>query len=155
MEILKKSSDAYLQKMMSVYAFQEYYTNAACLINEAVLEDYDETNKRFVLVRVFVETVDQQQPYVIFINQHEKMVSIDLISSPTSLEKIIEKHEKIAPKHSLFGTGSLTTKNKEIFVKSNQNDDLAAALLWSVNSQVNLSPKIGLEIVKEFLNPIC
>jgi len=152
---LKKCSDPYLQKFSSVRKFQEYYTNEACIISEAVLEDIDETNKKFVLVRVFVETVNKRQPYVIFINKREKIVFIDLISSPTSLEKIIDKHEKLSPDHELFGVGNLITKDKRIFLtESGQNDELAAALLWAVNSEVNLDPKIGQGIITEFLNPI-
>ena len=104
-------------------------------------------------MRVFIDLASKKQPYVIFVDNKKGVVFIDLISAPTTLEEIIAKHEKCSLKQLVFGAGVLNTETGIKFLDQGKVDDLASALLWAVGSETNLDPKIGLEKVKEFLNP--
>jgi hypothetical protein len=142
--------------MIPVFNFNEYYTKSPCLISEGILETYDESNKVFALVRIFIDlSSENNQPYVIFIKKTKKMIILDLVSYPKTLEEIIEKHEKISVDHLILGVGSLKVKDKKIILKEGKNANLSAALLWTVDFESNLSPESGLVIVKNFLNPDC
>ena len=152
---IKRSSDAWVEKLHSVHVFKEFYTEEACLIEAAILDADDESNKKYALVRVFIDLASKKQPYVIFVDNKKGVVFIDLISAPTTLEEIIAKHEKCSLKQLVFGAGVLNTETGIEFLDQGKVDDLASALLWAVGSETNLDPKIGLDKVKEFLDPIC
>ena len=155
-KLKRTHSEAYFKKMAPVFNFNEFYTKAPCLINEGILETYDQSNKVFALVRVFVDSsLEKSQPYVIFISKTKAMVFLDLVSSPITLEEIIENHEKISTDHLIFGVGSLNVENKKVILKEGKNACLAAALLWAVDFESNLDPESGLVIVENFLNPDC
>ncbi len=151
---IKKSADAFVEKLHSVSFFKDFYTKEASLTEVAILETDDQSNKKYALVRVFVDLSKKQQPYVIFVDNKKGVVFIDLISTPSTLEEIIKKHEKCSINQPIFGTGTLNTENGVKFLNEGKVDDLAAALLWSINSETNLNPKIGLDIVKKFLSPL-
>jgi len=150
---ITRSSDAWVEKLHSVHVFKEFYAKNDCLIEAAILDSDDVSNKKYALVRVFIDLASKKQPYVIFVDNKKGVVFIDLISIPTTLEEIIIKHEKCSLKQLVFGAGSLNTEEGIKFLGKGKVDDLASALLWAVNSETNLDPKIGLETVKEFLNP--
>jgi|GEM_PF-2969374 hypothetical protein len=151
MKIIKNLSPL-TDELSSVHFFKNFYSKESSLIKAVVLETDDKSIKAYVLAQVFVDLTHEQQPYAIFTDRKGEVVFIELISFNASLEEIINKHTKFYPKRTLIGVGRLRI-SKHITLKDGKLDDLAAALLWAVDSPTNLSPKIGLAKVKEFLNP--
>jgi len=144
-----------MEKLSSVFDFKNFYTKEACLVEAAILETDQKLNKKYALVRVFIDLTGKDQPYVIFINNKKGLVFIDLVSCLEPVEKIIEKHQTFFPEQPYFGTGTLKAQGKDIFLGEGQVADLASTILWAIDSETNLSPKIGLETVTEFLDPSC
>ena len=158
MNKLKRThSEAYLQKMRSVFYFNEFYAKNPCSIGEGILQTYDKSKKDFALVRIFIDlSLKESQPYVIFINKLEGFVSLDLVSTPKTSEEIAKNHLVISPDHLIFGIGSLIVKDATVFLQpENQPDVLAAALLWAADFECNLNPESGLDSINEFLSPDC
>ena len=147
-----KNSNPLTDELSSVHSFKSFYSKESSLTKAVILETDDESNKDYVLAQVFVDLTKERQPYAIFTGRKNEVVFLELISFHTSLEEIINKHTKFSPKRTLIGVGSLQA-NTHIAFKDGKLDDLAATLLWAVDSPTNLSPKIGLEKVKQFLNP--
>lgn len=147
-----KNSNPLTDKLSSVHAFKSFYSKDSSLTKAIILETDDASNKDYVLAQVFVDLTKERQPYAIFTERKNEVVFLELISFHASLEEIINKHANFSPKRTLIGVGSLRANNHIAF-KDGKLDDLAATLLWAVDSPTNLSPKIGLEKVKEFLNP--
>jgi len=139
-------------RLSSVHAFKSFYFQEPCVAKATVLETDDASNKAYVLAQVFVNLTGESQPYAIFTERKNEAIFLELISFSASLEEIINKHTGLSPKRILIGVGSLRASDKVAF-KNGKLDDLAATLLWAVDLPTNLSPKIGLETVKEFLNP--
>ena len=151
MKIIKNSSPL-TDKLSSVHAFKSFYFKEPGLTKASILETDDKSNKDYVLAQVFIDLTKERQPYAIFSERKNEAVFLELISFNASLEEIINKHTTFCPKRTLIGVGSLRASDKIAF-KNGKLDGLAATLLWAVDSPTNLSPKIGLETVKEFLNP--
>lgn len=155
-EILKRiHSEAFLQKMKPVCIFNEFYTKTPCLIGEGILETHENSDKNFALARIFVDlSVDDSQPYIIFINKTENMMFLDLVSRAEAIEKIAENHEQISTGHLIYGVGVLKIKDGAIVLqKEKKNDNLVAALLWAADFESNLNPEMGLGLVKQLLCP--
>lgn len=146
----KRSADAYLQKLKPVFRFQNFYAQKESLLSEGFLEP--ETGKG-ILVKVFIDlTSDKSQPYIIFFD--DKTLSFDLVSSPVTIEKIIDRHEELSDSR-LLGVGSLRVEaDKTFFTETEgENNPLAAALLWAANLSTNLKPNNGFEVLQTFLEP--
>jgi hypothetical protein len=155
-DILKRThSEAFLQKIKSVFIFNEFYAKNPSLIGEGILEPHEESNKNFALVRVFVDlSVDKDQPYIIFVNKTENIIFLDLVSRLEAIEKIAENHEKISNGHLIYGVGVLKNANGKIVLqKEKKNDNFVAALLWTADFESNLGIEMGLGLVKQLLCP--
>jgi hypothetical protein len=145
---MKRNNDAFVEKLSSVHDFKSFYTKENCLIQAAILESDDTSNKKYALVRIFVDQTNKKQPYVIFVNNKETIVFIDLISE--SSEEIIGKHLNFSPEQSVFEVGMLETGET---INLSKDGDLVATLLWAADIKTNLDPKKGLEAVKKLLGP--
>lgn len=147
--MIARNLDAFVEKLSSVSDFKNFYIKGNCLIGACILESDDKSNKKYALVRVFIDQDNKKQPYVIFVNNKEAIVFIDLISE--SSEEIIEKHLTFSPEQSVFEVGVLETKGD--MVNLDKKGDLVATLLWATNFKTNLDPKNGFEAVKKLLDP--
>lgn len=146
--MITRNNDAFVEKLSSVHDFKSFYIKENCLIGAAILESDDKSNKKYALVRVFVDLESKKQPYVIFVDNKEAVVFIDLVSK--SSEEIIEKHLTFSPEQSVFEVGML--KAGEI-VNLDKEGGLVATLLWAADFKTNLDPKNGFEAVKKLLGP--
>ena len=45
--MIKKSADAFMEKLSSVFDFKNFYTKEACLVEAAILETDQKLNKKY------------------------------------------------------------------------------------------------------------
>jgi|GEM_PF-5416280 len=146
--MLKRNNDAFIEKMASVHNFKSFYQSGNCLLESSILESDNKEDKKYALVRVFVDFKTTESPYAIFIKNKERVVFIDLVAGD---QKTIDSHLTFSPNQQLYKIGSV--KKNESKVSLNEGDSLAAAILWSVKAETNVDPKIGLDEVKKLLSP--